>query len=101
MSRKEIKRLLALLKAQAEHPERNIKIKLPRGFKKSFEEQSDFRGWINYHVTWDVDKNDVWKVVNRYMSLVAEWHRELIKVVPAIHHDGTIVEIKHGSQGNV
>ncbi|MBU2249653.1 MAG: hypothetical protein KKD77_23095 [Gammaproteobacteria bacterium] len=92
MTRRKIKRLLALLKAKVEYPDRKIKIKLPTGFKKSFEEQSAFRGWINYHVTWDVDPKDPWMVISLKRSKVAEWHRELIKVVPVITPDGEIVE---------
>jgi hypothetical protein len=90
MNKTQIKRLLALLKAKAEY-DRELHVEVPRGFKKSFEEQPDFRGWINYHVTWDVDKDDPWKVVARKISLAAEWQRELIKVVPVITPDGNII----------
>jgi hypothetical protein len=92
MTRKQVKRFLALLKAQSEYTDREFGFEVPDGFKESFESQFFFRGWINYHVTWDVDKKDVWKVINRKISLEAEWHRELIKVVPVIAPDGTIME---------
>lgn len=88
---KEIKRLAALLKAMEEYPDRHIKIDLPEGFKESFENQPAFRGWLNYHVTWDINREDPWKVITRKESLVAEWHRELIRLVPVIEKDGTIV----------
>ena len=91
MKKTKIKRLLALLKAKAEHG-RELDVEVPEGFIESFEDQDNFRGWINYHVTWDVDKDDPWKVVIRKISLAAEWQRELIKVVPVIIPDGTIVE---------
>ena len=92
MNRLQVKRFLALRKAIDEYPDRKIVIDFPEGFLISFENQSYFRGWVNYHVTWDVDNKDVWKVINRKISLAAEWHRELIKVVPVITPDGTIVE---------
>lgn len=101
LTRQEIKRFLALLKAKAEHPSRKIVLRLPKGFKASFENQADFRGWINYHVTWDVDGKDTWLVVPRKISLVAEWHRELARVVPVITPDGTIVEAKEWEQRSV
>ncbi len=102
MTRQKVKRLLALLKAKAEY-DKEIDVEVPEGFIKSFEDQDNFRGWINYHVTWDVDKDDVWKVVLRKISLAAEWQRELIKVVPVITPDGNIVtgeewEKENGSQ---
>ena len=98
MTRKEIKRLLALLKAKAEYTDRKLNFKVPRGFKKSFEEQANFRGWINYHNTWDIDKKDPWTVIERKISIVAEWHKELIKVVPIILPDGTIMEAGDGNK---
>jgi len=91
MDRKQVKRLLALLKAEAEYG-RETEIDLPEGFKESFETQPAFRGWINYHVTWDVHADDVWRVVPRKTSLVAEWHNELIKLIPVILPDGQVVE---------
>jgi hypothetical protein len=92
MGRKKIKRLLALLKAKVEYPGRKLDPELPEGFKKSFESQPAFRGWINYHETWDVDPKDPWTVIPLKRSKVAEWHRILIKVVPVITPDGTIME---------
>jgi hypothetical protein len=92
MTKKEVKRLLALLKAQAEYPDREIEIDLPEGFKESFEGQKYFRGWINYHETWDVNAADVWVVIPRKVSLTAEWHRELARVIPVITPTGRIVE---------
>lgn len=83
-----VKRLLALLKAEAEYPNRKFNIKLPIGFRRSFESQKNFRGWINYHVTWDVTRKDPWTILPRNESLVAEWHRELAKIVPVISSDG-------------
>jgi hypothetical protein len=88
---REIKRFVALLKAREEYPDRNIKIDLPNGFIESFENQPAFRGWLNYHVTWDINREYPWKVVSRKESLVAEWHRELIRLIPVIEADGTIV----------
>jgi hypothetical protein len=91
MDRKQVKRLLALLKARAEYTDRTIEIDIPPGFKQSFESQPAFRGWINYHVTWDVSDDDAWTVVARKKSLAAEWHETLIRSVPVIQPDGTIV----------
>lgn len=87
----QIKRIVALLKAKEEYPDRKIEIDIPSGFKESFESQPAFRGWLNYHVTWDLDRDDPWVIIPRTESLVAEWHRELIRLVPVIEKDGTIV----------
>lgn len=108
MTRKEVKRLLALLKARSEYPDRVIDLELPAGFKESFESQPAFRGWLNYHETWDVDADDVWVVVTRRISLVAEWAAELARVVPVIEPDGTVVTAaewerrqKDGGKGHI
>lgn len=97
MTNKQVKRLLALLKAESEY-DRPLVFDVPDGFKESFENQPSFRGWINYHETWDVDPDDAWKVISRKISLVAEWHKELIKVVPVITPDGTIMEADEWEQ---
>lgn len=101
MDYKQVKRLLALLKAQVEHPERDIQVDLPEGFKESFENQKYFRGWVNYHETWDVTKADPWTVIPRRVSLVTEWHQELVKVVPMILPDGTILEAGNGRKSHL
>lgn len=99
MTRQKVKRLLALLKAKAEY-NREIIFDVPKGFIESFEKQDNFRGWINYHVTWDVDNDDVWKVIIRKISLAAEWQRELVKVVPVITPDGNVVTGEEWEQEN-
>ena len=86
----QIKRFIALLKAEIEY-DKDFKLKLPEGFKESFEKQKEFRGWINYHVTWEVHPKDPWKIVLRSQSLVQDWHDELIKMVPVITPEGKIV----------
>lgn len=90
MDRKQIKRLLALLKSEVEHG-RDFGLELPEGFKESFEGQPAFRGWINYHVTWGVDDDDAWKVVLLKESLVKSWERELVKRTPIITKAGETV----------
>ena len=92
MNWKQVKRLLALLKAQVEYPERELEVEVPEGFKEAFENQVAFQGWINYHVTWDVTREDPWSVKHRTESLIAEWHRELLRVVPVFTPTGEIVE---------
>lgn len=84
LTEQEIKRFLALLKAKAEYPERNINLSLPEGFEESFKSQPNFRGWINYHVTWEIEKNDPWVVILRKIPLSTEWHRHLVKLVPIL-----------------
>lgn len=91
MTRIQIKRLLALLKAQVEYDKTFDDIDIPEGFVESFENQKHFKGWINYHVTWDVDENDSWKVISLKMSREQEWHDTLEKVVPVITPEGEIV----------
>lgn len=91
MNVKKIKRLLALLKAEAEY-NRNNHIKLPKGFKESFENQKYFRGWANYKETWYIDEFvDPWKIVLIDRPLVEDWHDQLKKVVPVITPNGEIV----------
>ena len=90
MERVEVKRLLALLKAEVELG-RDPGVEIPVGFRESFESQEAFRGWINYHVTWDVDDDDVWLAVPLQESLVDSWHRELNERLPVITRAGEIV----------
>lgn len=91
MTNKEIKRLLALLKSEVDLS-RDHHLDLPDGFKESFENQAAFRGWVNYHVTWDVASDDAWKVVPLKEPLVRTWNRELMKRVPVITSDGEIID---------
>lgn len=91
MEKKQIKRFLALIKAETELG-RKFNLKLPKGFKKSFESQKYFRGWTNYHVTWDVSEKDAWTVVPLDKSLEQTWNEELEKIVPVITPNGEIVE---------
>ena len=91
MDKREIKYLIALLRSEAETGEKPA-LPIPEGFKESFESQKYFTGWINYHTTWDTTNEDPWTVYPRTRSLEAEWHAELIKLVPVIAPDGTIME---------
>ena len=92
MDVKQIKRFLALLKAEVELKREHIDIEYPQGFKESFENQTSFRGWINYKETWYIDEeHDPWKVISIDRPLLEDWHDELIKVVPVITPDGEIV----------
>ena len=100
MDSTKINRLLALLKAKAEYTDRKLDFEVPEGFKESFENQKGFRGWINYHETWDVNPDDAWVVIVRTQSLTAEWHRQLVKVVPVITSDGTIVSAAEWEKHN-
>jgi len=63
----------------------------PPGFVETFQSQKDFRGWLGFGVTWDVDEDDPWKVVPLECSLLEQWHRELATMVPVIAPDGSIV----------
>ena len=88
MTRTEVKYILARLRTEAE---RNVEPpELPEGFRESFSDQPNFRGWINYGVTWYVDEEDVWKVVLLKKSKRREWEETLAKVVPVITADGVI-----------
>jgi hypothetical protein len=90
MNFNEIKYLLALFRSEALY-DRPVPIEVPEGFKESFESQSNFRGWSNYHVTWDVFEDDPWKCVLREKSQEQEWNEVLEKVVPVIVPEGEIV----------
>lgn len=95
MTRTQVKRLLALLRAEAELGRKFPELdNLPENFKKSFEEQEAFRGWVNYHVTWDVADEDVWLTVKLKVSKVAAWNQQLRKRVPIITKEGEIVTPK-------
>ena len=86
----EIKYLLASIRSAALY-DRPVKVNIPEGFKESFESQTNFRGWANYHVTWDVFEDDPWKCVLRLKSQEQEWNETLDKVVPVITPEGEIV----------
>jgi hypothetical protein len=89
MSEIKVKRLLALIKSEIEL-DRDHNLRLPKGFKRSFEIQKHFKGWINYHVTWDVHPEDPWRVIPLNKSLEEQWHDELEKVVPVITPEGIV-----------
>jgi hypothetical protein len=92
MDRKQVKRLLALLKAEAEKGRHFKELEnLPDGFKESFESQDHFRGWLNYHVTWDIDDGDHWKIISLEESKVEAWNRQLAERVPYITKAGETV----------
>jgi hypothetical protein len=90
---KQVKRKLALLKAEVELG-RAYPFDLPEGFKESFECQEKFRGWINYHVTWDVADSDPWTVVTLKESREATWNQQLAERVPYITQAGEVVTPK-------
>ena len=58
LTTKEIKRFLALLKAEVELDRVHSNIVYPEGFKESFEKQKHFRGWNNYKETWYIDEKN-------------------------------------------
>ncbi len=96
---KKIKRFLALLKAEVELDRKHKGIRYPKGFKKSFERQKHFMGWINYKETWYIDEfNDPWKVIPISRPLVDEWHEHLKTIVPVITPEGEILEPEEWEQ---
>ena len=94
MTKQEIKYLLARLRTEAETSNSDqptvLPPEIPEGFKESFENQKGFKGWINYHVTWDVHPDDPWMVVILRQSLEQEWHKELEGVVPVLTENGVV-----------
>lgn len=98
MERKEIRYKLFRLKTQAEGG--NKAPKMPKGFKKTFESQKKFQGWLSFGVTWDVggrklteenpnedttsEENCCWTIVLRDESLDDAWNKVLEKVVVEI-----------------
>lgn len=88
MDRRQIRYFLRRIKTSVEtrlDPDTKI-IKLPKlpvGFRKSFESQPKFRGWMGYQVTWDVDDSG-WNIVMLNVSLEEEWNRTLEMVVPEL-----------------
>ena len=64
--------------------------KFPRGFKKTFTDQSKFRGWVGFSVSWDVDDDSPWTIVFREKSIEEEWNAILKEKVPVITEDGII-----------
>lgn len=108
MEFKEIKYKLASLRSSALY-DRPCRVEIPEGFKESFENQENFRGWSNYHVTWDVYEDDPWKCVLRKKSQEQEWNETLEEVCPVITPEGEIVtaeewkqrSLKNGGESNV
>ena len=98
MNRKDIRYLMFRLKTEVEGG--NIAPELPKGFKKTFETQKKFQGWLSFGVTWDVggrvlteenpnadttsDENSFWTIVLRNESLDEAWNKVLEKVVVEI-----------------
>ena len=108
MKFKDIKLRLASLRSKALYG-REPHYDMPEGFKESFENQKNFRGWVNYHVTWDVFEDDPWKCVLLKKSQEQEWNETLEKVCPVITPEGEIVtaeeweqrSLKNGGKSNV
>ena len=96
---KQIKRFLALLKAEVELNRTHNDIEYPKGFKKSFEQQKHFMGWINYKETWYIGEfGDPWKVILIERPLVDEWHEHLKTIVPVLTPEGEIVTAEEWDQ---
>ena len=107
MEYNDIKIRLASLRSKALY-NREPNYDFPEGFIESFENQENFRGWANYHVTWDVFEDDPWRCVLRKKSQEQEWHETLEKVVPVITPEGIVSAeeynkrgLKDGGEGNV
>ncbi len=88
MNRRKIRYLLRRIKSNVDtknDPDAKlIKLpKLPKGFRKSFEEQPRFRGWMGYQVTWDVDESG-WTIVLLDKSLEEKWNDLLEEKVPVL-----------------
>ena len=104
-----IKYLLACHRSEALYDDKPIRVEVPEGFKESFEAQDNFRGWVNYHVTWDVFEDDPWKCVLLKKSQEQEWNETLEKVCPVLTPEGKIVpaeewnkrSLEDGSESNV
>lgn len=110
MDIKEIKRFLALLKAEVELDRKHDGIEYPEGFKESFENQKDFRGWINYKETWYIDEenDNPWKIILIKRPLLEDWHDILKKFVPVLTPEGVVSaeeynkrSSENGGEGNV
>jgi len=88
MDRRKIRYLLRRIKSNVDSKNDSkmplIKLPgLPKGFKKSFEEQPRFRGWMGYQVTWDVDESG-WNIVMLDKSLEQSWNELLADKVPEL-----------------
>jgi hypothetical protein len=60
------------------------------GFKRSFEKQPFFAGWLKFAVTWDVAFDDPRRIVNRDLSEAEEW-AEIVKAkFPQLDHNGKV-----------
>jgi len=88
MDRRQIRYFLRRIKTNVDSrndPDRKVIAlpKLPKGFRKSFEEQPRFRGWMGYQVTWDVDESG-WTIVFLDKSLEQKWEELLLQKVPSL-----------------
>lgn len=89
LTRRQIRYLLRRIRTKEES---GINLpKLPKGFRKSFEEQDKFRGWLAYQVTWDVDDSG-WNIVFLDKSLEEQWNETLMEKVP---------ELPSGTESNI
>lgn len=88
MDRRKIRYLLRRIKTNVEtrsNPDsETIALpKLPKGFRKSFEGQPRFRGWMGYQVSWDVDLEG-WTIVLLNKSLEEKWNELLLEKIPIL-----------------
>jgi len=49
----------------------------PTGLRKDFENNPHFGGWEGFGVTWDVDKEDPYRIVPLRHSLDTQWNTEM------------------------
>lgn len=106
MLRKEIRYKLFRLKTEAEGGAKAPE--MDKGFKKSFEAQKKFQGWMSFGVTWDIggrtpnEENPTidattteeshWTVVLRDVSLDDAWNEVLSKVVVELTEESLVGE---------
>jgi hypothetical protein len=100
MKFQDIKIRLASLRSKALYG-RIPNYEMPEGFVESFESQDNFRGWANYHVTWDVFEDDPWKCVLLKRSQEQVWNETLRKVVPVITPEGKIVSAEEWEKKSI
>jgi hypothetical protein len=89
LNRRQIRYFLRRLRSKEES---GVELpELPEGFRKSFEGQDKFRGWLNYQKTWDVDDSG-WSIIFLDKSLEEQWHEILLQKVP---------ELPSGTESNI
>jgi len=71
---------------------------VPEGLRESYESQDSFKlagGWPKFGITWDIDKEDLLRLVPLEKSISQEWEDHCAKVAQSVpKHKAKVIKAK-------